>query len=554
MGLLSLFKKLITKNEPDALDAPAPISDAPALPAVADPIPAMLASRVAEEVVADAAPARVKRTKKIKTPQADKPVPLSVQFKQQAATRKYKLRAAGDPYFKITGKCASLSIVTALENFQTRDKHFFFFLEGNTFLMVPTTDDDGMRPTYEKTSNIHQLIFSFNDKIRRALRGYQLPVVIKNPKLEPHKLGGSVFKMELTKRTSATPVKKKVPDAQLTLPIADDPPAVVSTPTPTLSPTLSNVVIGTVVNKKHNSFTRRSFFSGQAGHASNKDEQFKFCLTSWSITRNMYDKYFADSLGRFFIMVDYVKQSLTIIPIITGNYHWVLRHARSNFYHAIYDLYIYRLINDGKFPFMAKFILGDDNILRVNLPSGVLRPASNNSVPVTALTTIAVPAPVPIQSSPVSAPSVAPVATDTPAVPEPVVITPPVVKVPIPETVVKKPRRKRDIQEDPLFAEFWEIYPRKDARKRALKIWMKLSNRADLLILIKNTLRWQIHLSQWVKDNGDHIPMASTYLDGERWKDEPKHYMKGWRSIDPLSGESTPAADPLTLYPTNKKE
>lgn len=72
------------------------------------------------------------------------------------------------------------------------------------------------------------------------------------------------------------------------------------------------------------------------------------------------------------------------------------------------------------------------------------------------------------------------------------------------------------------FAEFWAAYPvNKDKKAEARKSWIKLKPDADVQAKILAALEWQRQQPKWVKDNGEFIPMAVTYLNQRRWEDEP---------------------------------
>lgn len=68
------------------------------------------------------------------------------------------------------------------------------------------------------------------------------------------------------------------------------------------------------------------------------------------------------------------------------------------------------------------------------------------------------------------------------------------------------------------FDDFWREYPRKQARKDALKAWQRIetSEHPKILRAIAQAKR----SDQWLRDNGQYIPMPATYLRGERWTDE----------------------------------
>jgi hypothetical protein len=68
------------------------------------------------------------------------------------------------------------------------------------------------------------------------------------------------------------------------------------------------------------------------------------------------------------------------------------------------------------------------------------------------------------------------------------------------------------------FEDFWNIYPRKEGKKKAEAAWKKVSeeNRAKILKDIPRRKETE----QWKKEGGSFIPHAATYLNGERWNDE----------------------------------
>ena len=71
------------------------------------------------------------------------------------------------------------------------------------------------------------------------------------------------------------------------------------------------------------------------------------------------------------------------------------------------------------------------------------------------------------------------------------------------------------------FAQFWEAYPKKRDKARARKAFDKLSPDQALLDQILSSLAWQTKSADWTKDGGQYIPLASTYINGRRWEDEP---------------------------------
>lgn len=71
------------------------------------------------------------------------------------------------------------------------------------------------------------------------------------------------------------------------------------------------------------------------------------------------------------------------------------------------------------------------------------------------------------------------------------------------------------------FEQFWNAYPRKQNKANARKSFGKLNPDQALLDQILAALAWQTKTTDWIKDGGQYIPLASTYLNGRRWEDEP---------------------------------
>lgn len=70
------------------------------------------------------------------------------------------------------------------------------------------------------------------------------------------------------------------------------------------------------------------------------------------------------------------------------------------------------------------------------------------------------------------------------------------------------------------FNTFWEKYPRKDKKAKALKIWLKLKPSLALLETILKDLDRKIDSHSWQKSNGDFIPLPTTYLNDRAWEDK----------------------------------
>lgn len=68
--------------------------------------------------------------------------------------------------------------------------------------------------------------------------------------------------------------------------------------------------------------------------------------------------------------------------------------------------------------------------------------------------------------------------------------------------------------DDPAFAEFWAIYPRKVAKGAARKAWAKATRTSDPPTIIAAASR--------VEDRGQYTPHPASWLNAERWLDEPE--------------------------------
>lgn len=78
-------------------------------------------------------------------------------------------------------------------------------------------------------------------------------------------------------------------------------------------------------------------------------------------------------------------------------------------------------------------------------------------------------------------------------------------------------------QEPPLrsFEAFWSMYPRKAGKKPAAAAFARMKPSAQQLEQMLTALRWQCATETWTKDGGKYIPHPTTWLNQERWRDEP---------------------------------
>lgn len=67
------------------------------------------------------------------------------------------------------------------------------------------------------------------------------------------------------------------------------------------------------------------------------------------------------------------------------------------------------------------------------------------------------------------------------------------------------------------FDRFWEAYPRKVGKVKALAAFQKVAVPVEVLLL---AIEEQKKSNQWQKDNGQFIPHPATWLNGHRWDDD----------------------------------
>ena len=71
------------------------------------------------------------------------------------------------------------------------------------------------------------------------------------------------------------------------------------------------------------------------------------------------------------------------------------------------------------------------------------------------------------------------------------------------------------------FQAFYSKYPKKQKRLEAEKAFLKLKPDDELFAAIMAALENQKQSDQWQRDNGQYIPLPSSWLNGRRWEDEP---------------------------------
>jgi hypothetical protein len=88
------------------------------------------------------------------------------------------------------------------------------------------------------------------------------------------------------------------------------------------------------------------------------------------------------------------------------------------------------------------------------------------------------------------------------------------------EEEVRSKKKNKEKDTGVHFDKFWKTYPRKEAKKDARKAFKKLNPSFALLTKILADVGRRKISEAWTKDNGQFIPLAATYLRGERWEDQ----------------------------------
>lgn len=74
----------------------------------------------------------------------------------------------------------------------------------------------------------------------------------------------------------------------------------------------------------------------------------------------------------------------------------------------------------------------------------------------------------------------------------------------------------------PTFEAFWTLYTRKTGKGAARRAWDRLKGGAEVKRQILVGLARQVTWPDWQRENGRFIPNPATWLNQERWLDEPR--------------------------------
>lgn len=114
------------------------------------------------------------------------------------------------------------------------------------------------------------------------------------------------------------------------------------------------------------------------------------------------------------------------------------------------------------------------------------------------------------------------------------------------QTRARKKRRDAEYT-SPQFVAFWELYPRKVSKRAAATAWWKLGLDVSAELVMAG-LRAQ--LADFAKRPPDKVPHAATWLNDERWKDDPFAYAVTTRQVVPRCVWHAKGGRGASRYPT----
>lgn len=108
------------------------------------------------------------------------------------------------------------------------------------------------------------------------------------------------------------------------------------------------------------------------------------------------------------------------------------------------------------------------------------------------------------------------------------------------------PKKPRAVRPDgstysSAFAEFWTLYPKKDAKQKAAIAWAKGDLDSELQKINADVRRRKMS-PEWQREQGQFVPLPATYLNARRWDND----IDPAKIVDkPVNGKKAPAALPL---------
>lgn len=115
--------------------------------------------------------------------------------------------------------------------------------------------------------------------------------------------------------------------------------------------------------------------------------------------------------------------------------------------------------------------------------------------------------------------------TDSPETAQPYTANPTLVSIEGKQGLNEAARTEKPLcKVNPLegFEQFWKLYPNGKGKQEAAAAWKKIKPDADLRHVLMTALTQHCASRDWTKDDGQYVPMASTWLNKKRYLDELK--------------------------------
>ena len=115
------------------------------------------------------------------------------------------------------------------------------------------------------------------------------------------------------------------------------------------------------------------------------------------------------------------------------------------------------------------------------------------------------------------------------------------------------PISKYDKVTPSMFHQFWNLYPRKTDKGKAISAWEKLCRKSDTVRpsweVIENAILAQTKTQRWQEKK--FIPHPSTWINNQRWLDDPSE-MNGWE--DDSTGPDLPSVEEIIKHHFKNKD
>lgn len=88
------------------------------------------------------------------------------------------------------------------------------------------------------------------------------------------------------------------------------------------------------------------------------------------------------------------------------------------------------------------------------------------------------------------------------------------------QSVIEPSVNRQQPSEHPLFAEFYDVYPRKAARKKAAEAFWKLNPDREQLAVLLKAINAQALAQRCADGDARFVPHPAAWINGRRWEDQ----------------------------------